>query len=139
MRERERVWWNDGFVRRTESDELFGFGLYVYRVCRIVQRKRGTSLVFSLFELFFPSSSFRDSRFPLLPPATHARLERGEMYRKRSRRRGRARRSGNWYILAFVDFFSRFLSTYVQVSSASRYCTYVQVSSASRYIRLYHR
>jgi hypothetical protein len=31
------------------------------------------SLVFSLFELVFPSSSFRDSRFPLLPPATHAR------------------------------------------------------------------
>ena len=74
MRERERVWWNDRFVRRTEGDELFGFG--VYRVCRIVQRKMGTShlpLVFSLFELFFPSSSFRDSRFPLLPPATHAR------------------------------------------------------------------
>ncbi len=41
MRERERVWWNDGFVRRTEGDELFGFG--VYRVCRIVQRKMGTS------------------------------------------------------------------------------------------------
>jgi hypothetical protein len=41
MRERERVWWNDGFVRRTEGDELFGFGLY--RVSRIVQRKRGTS------------------------------------------------------------------------------------------------
>jgi hypothetical protein len=34
------------------------------------------TLVFSLFELFFPSSSFRDSRFPLLPPATHAREER---------------------------------------------------------------
>ena len=31
------------------------------------------SLVFSLFELFFPSSSFRDSRFPVVPPATHAR------------------------------------------------------------------
>ena len=76
MRERERLWWNDGFVRRTEGDELFGFG--VYRVCRIVQRKMGTSgsLVFSLFELFFPSSSFRDSRFPLLPPATHARERR---------------------------------------------------------------
>ena len=41
MRERERVWWNDGFVRRTEGDELFGFG--VYRLCRIVQRKMGTS------------------------------------------------------------------------------------------------
>jgi hypothetical protein len=41
MRERERVWWNDGFVRRTEGDELFGFG--VHRVCRIAQRKIGTS------------------------------------------------------------------------------------------------
>jgi hypothetical protein len=41
MRERERVWWNDGFVRRTEGDELFGFG--VHRVCRIAQRKMGTS------------------------------------------------------------------------------------------------
>ncbi len=36
MRERERVWWNDGFVRRTEGDELFGFGLC--RVCMIGYR-----------------------------------------------------------------------------------------------------
>jgi hypothetical protein len=41
MRERERVWWNDGFVRRTEGDETFGFGLY--QACRTAQRKRGTS------------------------------------------------------------------------------------------------
>jgi hypothetical protein len=41
MRERERVWWKDGLVRPTEGDEIFGFGLY--RVCRMVQRKRGTS------------------------------------------------------------------------------------------------
>ena len=38
---RERVWWNDGFVRRTEGDVSFDFG--VYRVCRIVQKKQGTS------------------------------------------------------------------------------------------------
>jgi hypothetical protein len=37
-------------------------------------RVAGALSRFSLFEeLFFPSSSFRDSRFPLLPPATHAR------------------------------------------------------------------
>ena len=41
MREREGVWWNYGFVRRTEGDHSFDFG--VYGVCRIVQRKRGTS------------------------------------------------------------------------------------------------
>jgi hypothetical protein len=62
MRERERVWWNDGFVRRTEGDELFGFG--VYRVCRIVLRKMGTSLVFSLFELFSPRALFGILDFP---------------------------------------------------------------------------
>ncbi len=52
MRERERVWWNDEFVRRTEGDELFGFG--VYQVCRIVQRKMGTCLL----SFFLSSSSF---------------------------------------------------------------------------------
>ncbi len=41
MRERERVWWNDGFVRRAEGNELFGFG--ACRVRRIAQRKIGTS------------------------------------------------------------------------------------------------
>ncbi len=41
MRERERVWWNDGFVRRTEGDETFGFGLHW--ACGIAQRKMGTS------------------------------------------------------------------------------------------------
>jgi hypothetical protein len=70
MRERERVWWNDGFVRRTEGDELFGFG--VYRVCRIVQRKMGAFSRFFSLRALFPLELF--SRFSISPPTTsHSR------------------------------------------------------------------